>query len=105
MGFMLEMSRTACWFLFLTSWLLVLNNQLEAQSASSLLTNEEAAADDVDIEPPSTGPDLGVLAGRPTVRPTRTSTPPRIDGQLDDEVWKTAAKLTDFVQYLSLIHI
>ena len=99
MGFMLQMSRTACWFLFLTSWSLVLNSQLEAQSASSLLTNEEAAADDVDIEPPSTGPDLGVLAGRPTVRPTRTSTPPRIDGQLDDEVWKTAAKLTDFVQY------
>ena len=99
MGFMLRMSRAVCWFLFLTSWSLVSNNQLEAQSTSSLLTNEEAAAGDVDIEPPSTGPDLGVLAGRPTVRPTRTSTPPRIDGQLDDEVWKTAAKLTDFVQY------
>jgi len=99
MGFMLQMSRAVCWFLFLTSWSLVLTNQLEAQSASSLLTHEEAAANAVDIEPPSTGPDLGVLAGRPTVRPTRTSTPPRIDGQLDDEVWETAAKLTDFVQY------
>ena len=45
------------------------------------------------------GPDVGVLAGRPTVRPTRTSAPPLIDGRLDDAVWQTAAKLTGFVQY------
>ena len=94
------MNRAACWFLAVASWSLVSTNQLEAQTSSSLLTNnEDAATDDVDIEPTSTGPELGVLAGRPTVRPTRTSTPPRIDGQLDDEVWETAAKLTDFVQY------
>ncbi len=38
------------------------------------------------------------ISTRPTVRPTRTDTPPRIDGRLDDEVWRTAAKLTEFVQ-------
>jgi Domain of unknown function (DUF5916)/Carbohydrate family 9 binding domain-like len=38
------------------------------------------------------------LSGRPSVRPTRTDTPPRIDGRLDDEVWQTAARLTEFVQ-------
>ena len=41
---------------------------------------------------------LGILAGRPTVRPARTPTPPDIDGRLDDEVWQTATRLTEFVQ-------
>ena len=41
---------------------------------------------------------LGVLAGRPIVRPSRTDTPPDIDGRLDDAVWRTAAKITEFVQ-------
>ncbi|MEC7846472.1 MAG: carbohydrate binding family 9 domain-containing protein, partial [Gemmatimonadota bacterium] len=40
----------------------------------------------------------GLVPDRPTVRPTRTDTPPEIDGRLDDEVWKTAAVLTEFVQ-------
>ena len=40
----------------------------------------------------------GLVPGRPTVRPTRTDTPPEIDGRLDDEVWKTAALITEFVQ-------
>ena len=40
----------------------------------------------------------GLVADRPTVRPTRTDTPPVIDGRLDDEVWKTAALITEFVQ-------
>jgi hypothetical protein len=35
---------------------------------------------------------------RPSVRPTRTAAPPEVDGQLDDAVWKTAARLTTFVQ-------
>ncbi|MQA89084.1 MAG: hypothetical protein GEU90_02435 [Gemmatimonas sp.] len=38
------------------------------------------------------------LADRPTVRPTRTETPPVIDGHLDDIAWETAARLTEFVQ-------
>ncbi|MCH7933763.1 MAG: carbohydrate binding family 9 domain-containing protein [Gemmatimonadetes bacterium] len=42
--------------------------------------------------------DSGLVAGRPTVRPTRIDTPPVIDGRLDEEVWKTAALLTEFVQ-------
>ena len=40
----------------------------------------------------------GLVPNRPTVRPTRTDTPPNIDGRLDDEVWKTAALITEFVQ-------
>ena len=41
---------------------------------------------------------LGLLPGRPTVRPPRTDTPPEIDGRLDDDVWERAAKLTEFTQ-------
>ena len=40
----------------------------------------------------------GILTGRPTVRPTRTSTPPTIDGRLDDAAWTDAVHITDFVQ-------
>ena len=47
---------------------------------------------DVDVE------NTGLVPDRPTVRPTRTDTPPDIDGRLDDEVWKTAALITEFVQ-------
>ena len=47
---------------------------------------------DADLE------NTGLVPGRPTVRPTRTDTPPYIDGRLDDEVWKTAALITEFVQ-------
>ena len=53
----------------------------------------DANADgDVDVE------NTGLVPDRPTVRPTRTDTPPDIDGRLDDEVWKTAALITEFVQ-------
>ena len=40
----------------------------------------------------------GTLAGRVTVRPVRTQTPPDVDGRLDDAVWRNAARITDFVQ-------
>ena len=40
----------------------------------------------------------GALAGRVTVRPVRTQTPPNIDGRIDDAVWRNAARITDFVQ-------
>jgi len=46
----------------------------------------------------ATGPEFGVLAGRPLIQPTRTEVRPTIDGRLDDEVWQTAATITDFVQ-------
>ena len=45
-----------------------------------------------------TGADFGILAGRPLVRPTRTSAAPDIDGRIDDAVWQTAASITSFVQ-------
>jgi hypothetical protein len=41
---------------------------------------------------------FGLLPGRPRVTPTRTDQPPRIDGVLDDPVWRTAAHLTEFTQ-------
>ena len=41
---------------------------------------------------------VGVLTGRPTVRPTRTQVAPTIDGRLDDAVWSDAARITEFVQ-------
>ncbi len=42
--------------------------------------------------------ELGLVPGRPRVSPTRTDTPPVIDGVLDDEIWRTAAHLTEFTQ-------
>ena len=42
------------------------------------------------------------LTGRPRVRVRRTDTPPVIDGRLDDEVWRTAAMLSEFVQQAPL---
>ncbi len=41
---------------------------------------------------------IGVLTGRPTVSAIRTNDPPRIDGRLDDSVWRSAARITEFVQ-------
>ena len=41
---------------------------------------------------------LGILTGRPTVRPPRTRERPRVDGLLDDAVWRDALHITDFVQ-------
>ena len=46
--------------------------------------------------------DLGILAGRPIVRPGRTDTPPEIDGRLDDDVWRTATVITELVQQAPL---
>ncbi len=44
----------------------------------------------------------GMVPGRPTVWPTRTDTPPVIDGRLDDEMWRSAALITEFVQQAPL---
>jgi hypothetical protein len=40
----------------------------------------------------------GLLPGRPRVTPTRTATPPAIDGNLDDAVWANAAYINQFTQ-------
>jgi hypothetical protein len=53
---------------------------------------------DAQLEAASDAVDLGPLAGRPRTSPSRTSTPPVIDGRLDDEVWQTATKITELVQ-------
>ena len=42
--------------------------------------------------------DFGLRPGRPRVSPTRTDNPPVIDGILDDEIWLTAAHITQFTQ-------
>jgi hypothetical protein len=52
-------------------------------------TSSEVATDDFDF---------GALAGRPRISPTRTDTPPDIDGRLDDAVWRTATRITELVQ-------
>lgn len=41
---------------------------------------------------------VGILTGRPTIRPARSSTRPQIDGRLDDAAWRDALHLTEFVQ-------
>ena len=45
-----------------------------------------------------TAASAGVLTGRPSVTAARAAEPPRIDGQLDDAVWQSAIRLTEFVQ-------
>jgi hypothetical protein len=52
-------------------------------------------------QPPSPE-QFGLRPGRPRVSPTRTETPPRIDGVLDDEAWRDAAHITDFTQQAPL---
>ena len=56
--------------------------------------------DDATTTEPGAG--YGVLTGRPRVRVSRTDAPPTIDGRLDDEVWRTAAMLSNFVQQAPL---
>ena len=46
--------------------------------------------------------DAGFLTGRPSVRPVRTTQPPRIDGRLDDPVWRDATRITELVQQTPL---
>ncbi|HEY5618935.1 MAG TPA: DUF5916 domain-containing protein [Vicinamibacterales bacterium] len=41
---------------------------------------------------------VGILAGRPTVLAIRTNEPPNVDGRLDDAIWRTATRVTNFVQ-------
>ena len=47
---------------------------------------------------PGFTPAAGILAGRPSVEPVRTSDAPSIDGRLDDAVWRRATRITEFVQ-------
>ena len=47
----------------------------------------------------STASGAGILTGRPSARAVRTSTPPGIDGRLDDAVWQAATRIEAFVQH------
>ena len=73
--------------------------------APSGAEGDDGRASDTDPAPEAVGfgtappsGDAGVLAGRVTVRPRRTTTPPTVDGLLDDAVWSNSARITEFVQ-------
>lgn len=58
-----------------------------------------AAAGDISVDPAAAqAVSAGVLAGRPSVNASFAPEPPTVDGALDDRVWSTATRLTDFVQ-------
>jgi hypothetical protein len=57
----------------------------------------DGPAADVDVGRP-TPEELGLRPGRPRVTPTRTDVPPCVDGVLDDAVWRTAARISEFTQ-------
>ena len=50
------------------------------------------------VEPLPSPEDFGLLPGRPRVSPPRTFSRPVIDGILNDEVWLTAAHISEFTQ-------
>jgi TolB-like protein len=47
---------------------------------------------------PDSAVSAGILAGRVSVTAARADEAPRIDGQLDDAIWRRATRLTEFVQ-------
>ena len=71
-----------------------LSSGLVPEEVTGAITLEPANA------PPSRGvaDDVGILTGRPTIRPTRVADGPDVDGRLDDAVWRTAVRITDFTQ-------
>ena len=69
------------------SWALLLTLGLILVSVPAGLAGQEAGTEQYGLRP-----------GRPRVSPTRADTPPRIDGVLDDDVWRTATHITDFTQ-------
>ena len=78
-------------FIFATA--LAIGPQAAAQVNSGRLLNEGTSQDT--LLPTES---FGLLPNRPRVTPTRTDTAPVIDGVLDDEVWITAAHITEFTQ-------
>jgi len=43
---------------------------------------------------------LAVPTGKATLKPTRTTVPPVLDGRLDDPVWAQAQSVTDFETFI-----
>ena len=51
------------------------------------------------VEDGTTGSDTtDLLTGRPTVPAPRITEGPQLDGRLDDDIWRTASRITEFVQ-------
>ena len=64
------------------------------EAASGVVTLQDNGA----AAAPGPTVSAGVLSGRPVLAAVRTSEPPRIDGRLDDSIWRTAARITEFFQ-------
>ena len=72
--------------------------KVDAQEPRGSAVRESATNAMVQPVPGPSDAELGLVAGRPRVRPVRLTEPPVIDGRLDDEAWKLAPVLSDFVQ-------
>ena len=76
--------------------------QLPSREPPTVLEVDQAEADATAAETPVVGvptpEELGLVPGRPRVTPTRTDTPPEIDGVLDDDIWAVATHITQFTQ-------
>ena len=71
----------------------------EAEGPGAAPAESAAPQPALDLPTPE---ELGLVPGRPRVTPTRTDTPPVIDGVLDDAIWANAAHLTEFTQQAPL---
>jgi hypothetical protein len=91
----------AAW-VFFAALLWVLPSAAHAQEGTPETgTNESGVLGPLNLQGgavPAPGVSVGVLTGRPTVTANRTSEPPNVDGRLDDVIWRTAARITNFVQ-------
>ena len=67
--------------------------------ASAQNDDDPVAQDPSDAPSPSVAPqDRTGITGRPTATAVRVEEPPVIDGRLDDLAWRTASRVTEFVQ-------
>ena len=64
------------------------------EAASGVVTLQDTGG----AAAPGPAVSAGVLSGRPVLAAVRTSEPPQIDGRLDDSIWRTAARITEFSQ-------
>ena len=74
--------------------------QLDPADVTGRITIREGVdATSPAVDAGTTGNDAGdVVTGRPTVLAPRITERPRLDGRLDDVVWRTASRITEFVQ-------
>ncbi len=79
-------------------FLLVAYDGASAQAPRESLPEERTTSESAAVRGERSDVQLGLVPGRPRVRPTRLETRPVIDGTLDDDEWRGAAVLTEFVQ-------